>query len=208
MQCVSVRRLQLSPAACEMAKLCFLFTPHCANDLRGRRRKGNSWHTYAIYYIYKGYILYIGDSLLRCRNNVLAVGAYKSHWCLFGQACGGKATSAAGGALDRRLRQAEITELSIAIRNKRQQAEQARGCLLLCLTIEAYRDLQRMNVMRQLAIDSWTVVRPQSWRVHSISINHSYVTLNTLKVQNDEATAEREWEWERVQLAAPDMAIN
>lgn len=93
-------------------------------------------------------------SLLRCRNNVLAVGAYKSHWCLFGQACGGKATSAAGGALDRRLRQAEITELSIAIRTKRQQELSKQDCLLLRLTIEAYRDLQRMNVMRQLAIDS------------------------------------------------------
>lgn len=50
------------------------------------------------------------------------------------------------------------------------------------------------------------------WRVHSININHSYVTLNTLKVRNDEATAEQlrvsERGGERVQLAAPDMAIN
>lgn len=110
---------------------------------------------HVLYIIYTKDILYIYicDSLLRCRNNVLAVG-HINHIgvCLLKRA--GKATSAAGGTPERRLRQAEITKLSIAIRTKRQQAEQARGCLLLRLTIEAYRDLPRMNVMRQLAIDS------------------------------------------------------
>lgn len=57
---VCVRRLQLSPAVCEMAKLCFLFTPHCANDLRGEGGGARGIaDIHMLYIIYTDDILYM-----------------------------------------------------------------------------------------------------------------------------------------------------
>lgn len=118
MQCVCVRVCDVSSCIQLRVKWqnCAFYLHRIARMICVARSARGIADIHMLYIIYTRDILYIYYSLLRCRNNVLAVGAYKSHWCLFGKACGGKATSAAAGALDRQLRQAEITELSIAIR--------------------------------------------------------------------------------------------
>lgn len=64
--CVCACVCVLSPAVCEMAKLCFLFTPHLVDDLR--RWAGGPPYTYAIHYVYViFYRLLLGTDIIPAR---------------------------------------------------------------------------------------------------------------------------------------------